>query len=105
MQDEIATQVVRLVRADAFLSEYVSRKTLRSPEAYSAYLQGVYGVNRIDQPGLEQAVSDFQRALELDPTFADAAAGLADTYQLLGAYGLMSPAEAFERSSHRRTRA
>ena len=33
----------------------------------------------------EQAVSDFQQALDLDPSFADAAAGLADTYlQQLG---------------------
>ena len=97
LQDEIATKVVRLVEADAFFSEVVSRKTWRSPEAYTVYLQGQYALDRIDQPGLEQAVSDFRRALDLDPAFADAAAALANAYQLLGAYALMAPAEAFEK--------
>jgi adenylate cyclase len=41
LQDEIAIKVVRLVQTDASLSEYVSRRTLRNPEAYSAYLQGI----------------------------------------------------------------
>jgi TolB-like protein/DNA-binding winged helix-turn-helix (wHTH) protein/Flp pilus assembly protein TadD len=98
LQDEIANKVVRLVENDAYFSEVVSHKTLRSPEAYTAYLQGEYAKNRFDQQGLEQAVSDFQRALELDPTFADAAAALANAYQNLGAFGLMPPAEAFEKS-------
>jgi len=97
LQVEIATKVVRLVVVDAFFSEFVSRKTLRSPEAYTLYLQGQYALDRIDQPGLEQAVSDFRHALDLDPAFADAAAALANAYQLLGAYALMSPAEAFEK--------
>jgi len=98
LQSEIATKVVRLVENDAYYSEIVSSKTLRSPEAYTAYLQGQYAKNRFDQQGLEQAVSDFQRALELDPAFADAAAGLANAYQNLGAFSLMPPAEAFEKS-------
>jgi TolB-like protein/DNA-binding winged helix-turn-helix (wHTH) protein/Flp pilus assembly protein TadD len=98
LQDEIATQVVRLVENDAYYSEIVSGKTLRSTEAYTAYLQGRYARDRFDQPGLEQAIVDFQRALELDPTFADAAAGLANVYQNLGAFGLMPPAEAFEKA-------
>jgi TolB-like protein/Tfp pilus assembly protein PilF len=100
LQDEIATKVVRLVENDAYYSEIVSGKTLRSPEAYTAYLQGQYARDRFDQPGLEQAMGDFQRALELDPTFADAAAGLANAYQNLGAFGLMPPAEAFEKARH-----
>jgi TolB-like protein/DNA-binding winged helix-turn-helix (wHTH) protein/cytochrome c-type biogenesis protein CcmH/NrfG len=98
LQAEIANKVVRLVENDVFYSELVSRKTLRSPEAYAAYLQGQYAMNNTDRQGTEQAVSNFQRALQLDPTFADAAAALANAYQNLGAYGLMPPAEAFEKS-------
>jgi TolB-like protein/Flp pilus assembly protein TadD len=98
LQDEIANKVVRLVENDAYYSEIVSGKKLRSPEAYTAYLQGRYAKDRFDQPGLEQAVGDFQRALELDPTFADAATGLANVYLNLGDFGLMPPAEAFEKS-------
>jgi TolB-like protein/DNA-binding winged helix-turn-helix (wHTH) protein len=98
LQDEIALKVAREVEGDVFFSEFFSRKTLHSSEAYTAYLQGLHAKDRYDQPGLEQAVSDFQRALELDPAFADAAAGLANAYQNLGAFGLMPAAEAFEKS-------
>jgi TolB-like protein/DNA-binding winged helix-turn-helix (wHTH) protein/Tfp pilus assembly protein PilF len=98
LQDEIALKVAREVEGDVFFSEFFSHTTLHSSEAYTAYLQGEYAKDRYDQPGLEQAVSDFQRALELDPAFADAAAGLANAYQNLGAFGLMPAAEAFEKS-------
>jgi TolB-like protein/DNA-binding winged helix-turn-helix (wHTH) protein/Flp pilus assembly protein TadD len=98
LQDEIATKVVRLIENDAYYSQIVSRKILRKPEAYAAYLQGRYARERFDQPGLEQAVMDFQRALDLDPEFSDAATGLANVYQNLGGFGLMPPAEAFEKS-------
>ncbi len=98
LQDEIALKVAREVEGDVFFSEFFSRKTLHSSEAYTAYLQGLHAKDRYDQPGLEQAVIDFQRALELDPAFADAAAGLANAYQNLGAFALMPAAEAFEKS-------
>jgi DNA-binding winged helix-turn-helix (wHTH) protein/TolB-like protein/Tfp pilus assembly protein PilF len=97
LQDEIAAKVAREVTADAFFSELVSRKTLRNPEAYTAFLHGVHAVERADQQGIEQAVSDFQRALDLDPAFADAAGALAASYQSLGSFGFMPPAEAFKK--------
>jgi TolB-like protein/DNA-binding winged helix-turn-helix (wHTH) protein len=92
LQDEIATMVVREVENDAVLSSMVSRKTLRNPEAYTAYLQGI---NNVDG---EQALSDFQRALDLDPSFADAASALAFTYLFLGRSGVMPSAVAFEKA-------
>ena len=92
LEDEIATRVVREVENDAALSYIVSRKTLRNPEAYTAFLQG------IDNTDSEQALSDFQRALDLDPSFADAASALANTYLFLGQSGSMPPAVAFEKA-------
>jgi TolB-like protein/DNA-binding winged helix-turn-helix (wHTH) protein len=92
LQDEIATRVVREVENDAALSYIVSRKTLRNPEAYSAFLQGM------DTADSEKALSDFQRALDLDPLFADAASALAATYVFLGQSGYMPPAVAFEKA-------
>jgi TolB-like protein/Flp pilus assembly protein TadD len=94
LQDEIATRVVREVENDAALSNIVSRKTLRNPEAYTAFLRG------IDTADGEQALSDFQRALDLDPSFADAASALAVTYLFLGQSGVMPAAEAFEKARH-----
>jgi TolB-like protein/DNA-binding winged helix-turn-helix (wHTH) protein/Flp pilus assembly protein TadD len=98
LQDEIAIRVAREVETDAFISEFVSRRALRNPEAYTAFLQGLLADERADQQSGEQAVSDFQRALDLDPQFADAASSLADAYRFLGNFGFMPPAAAYEKA-------
>jgi TolB-like protein/DNA-binding winged helix-turn-helix (wHTH) protein len=92
LQDEIATKVVREVEADTFFSEIASRKTLRNPEAYTVFLQGM------DSADPEQQLSDFQRALDLDPSFAGAASALASSYLFLGQSGLLPASEAFEKA-------
>ena len=48
--------------------------------------------------GFEQAVSDFQQALDLDPSFAAADAGLANAYFVQGQFRFMPPEVAFERA-------
>jgi TolB-like protein/Tfp pilus assembly protein PilF len=72
-----------------------SRQT--SPEALDEYLKGRYFWNMRSPEGFRRALGYFQRAIELDPGFAAAHAGLADTYAVLGfwAYGAMPPNVAF----------
>jgi TolB-like protein/DNA-binding winged helix-turn-helix (wHTH) protein/Flp pilus assembly protein TadD len=89
MQDEIAAQVVRALQIEVTASQFVSRPALRNAEAYTVYLKGLHALDRFDQQGLEQAASNFQRALQLDPSFAAAAGDLADVYFLLGVFGSM----------------
>jgi TolB-like protein/Flp pilus assembly protein TadD len=98
MQDEIALTLVRALQIEVDVSDFVSRPALRNTEAYTTYLQGWHADDRADQQGLEQAVGNFQRALELDPTFAAAEVGLADAYFDLGIFGFMPPALAFEKA-------
>jgi TolB-like protein len=98
MQDEIALALVRALQIEVDVGDFVSRPALRNTEAYTTYLQGWHADDRADQQGLEQAVSNFQRALELDPTFAAAEVGLADAYFDLGIFGFMPPAMAFEKA-------
>jgi TolB-like protein/DNA-binding winged helix-turn-helix (wHTH) protein len=90
MQDEIAASLVRALQIEVTASQFVSRPALRNAEAYTAYLKGLHALDRFDQQGLEQAASDFQRALQLDPSFAAAAGNLADVYFFLGVFGSMS---------------
>ena len=92
MQDEIAVQVVRALQIEVTASDFASRGALRDSGAYTAYLKGVHAYNRLDQQGVEQANIDFQRALDLNPQFADARVWLAITYLTLGAFGFVSPA-------------
>ena len=64
-----------------------------SPEAYDLYLRGRHAWNRRTKEGLEQAVILFRRAIDRDPAYAAAHAGLAEAYVLLGYLGL-GPGEA-----------
>jgi tetratricopeptide (TPR) repeat protein len=62
------------------------------------YLQGMHASSGFDQAGMEQAISNFERVLELDPAFAPAEVGLGDAYFVLGLYGFMPPAIAYEKA-------
>jgi TolB-like protein/DNA-binding winged helix-turn-helix (wHTH) protein/Tfp pilus assembly protein PilF len=54
------------------------------PEAYEAYLKGNYFKNKRTDDGIKESLNYFQNAIALDPTFAQAYAGLAEAYCLLG---------------------
>ena len=100
MQDEIADTLVRALQIEVSPKDLVSRPSLRNTEAYTLYLQGQHAFDRFDQEGFEQAASFFQRALDLDPSFAVAASKLAATYMVLGEWGYMAPNAAFEQARH-----
>jgi TolB-like protein len=97
MQDEIAASLVRALQIEVVGDGIISRPALRSPEAYTLYLQGLHAIDRTDKSGAEQAAADFQKSLDLDPSFAAAAEGLAGAYFVLGQWGFMPAADAFER--------
>ena len=69
-----------------------------SPEAYQLYLKGRYFWNKRTEDGLRKALEYFQRAIDLDPNYALAYAGLADCYVLLSDYGGLPPKDAFPRA-------
>jgi eukaryotic-like serine/threonine-protein kinase len=52
-------------------------------EAFQHYLNGRYLWNKRNQENLERAIEFFRKAIDLDPTYARAYAGLADSYVLL----------------------
>ncbi|HEV2861522.1 MAG TPA: tetratricopeptide repeat protein [Pyrinomonadaceae bacterium] len=52
-------------------------------EAYQSYLFGLYFWNTRTKEGLARAVEHFKKAVELDPDYARAHAGLADSYYLI----------------------
>lgn len=71
-----------------------------NPEAYEAYLKGRYFWNKRTADGLKRAVVYFDLAIERDPKYAQAYAGLADSYDLLGdwEYGSFAPNEAYPKA-------
>ena len=67
----------------------------RNAEAYRAYLQGRFQWSQRSEKALQMAVAHFKRAIELDPEFAPAHAGLADALTTLGYLGWMAPINTF----------
>jgi serine/threonine-protein kinase len=69
-----------------------------NPVAHRLYLKGRHFWNKRTEEGTLKALDFFQQAVNEDPTFALAYAGLADSYSLLVAFGLSSPREAFPKA-------
>src|SRR4029077_15322123 len=76
-------------------------------EAYEAYLKGRYFWNKRTAEGLKKAMDYFSQAIEMDPTYAQAYTGLADTFALMGdwEYGVLPPTEAFPKAKAAATKA
>ena len=70
------------------------------PAAYDAYLRGRHFWNKRTRDDLVRAADYFRAAIDRDPTYAPAYAGLADAYALLGTigYDALRPAEAMPRA-------
>jgi TolB-like protein len=63
------------------------------PEAYEAYLKGNYFLLKFIPGGPQKAIEYFQFAIEKEPNYGAAYAGLADAYGHLGFWGLVPPNE------------
>ncbi len=78
-------------------SEASPSVAVADPAAREAYLTGRYLWNKGTAAEVAKSVEHFERAAAIDPSFAPAYAGLADSYRLLGMYGVLSTAEAAEK--------
>jgi TolB-like protein/DNA-binding winged helix-turn-helix (wHTH) protein/Tfp pilus assembly protein PilF len=96
LQSEIAQEA-----ADEILLALGERKRTITPstaspksfEAYDLYLKGRYFWNKRTSEAFEQAVECFNQAIEQDPGYAPAYAGLADTYAVMSEYSIAPPRE------------
>jgi TolB-like protein/DNA-binding winged helix-turn-helix (wHTH) protein/Flp pilus assembly protein TadD len=64
-------------------------------EAHEEYLKGRYRWNERSETALRMGIGHFKRAIEVDPLYAEAYAGLADSYIMLENWGFVSPADAY----------
>jgi serine/threonine protein kinase/tetratricopeptide (TPR) repeat protein len=97
MQDEIAAEISQKLQLhlSGDQKKRLDRRYTRDLEAYHLYLKGRYYWNKRTVDGLINAINFFGQAISRDPGFALAHAGLADCFHPLGAYRVLSPAEAF----------
>jgi TolB-like protein len=85
IQDEISEAIVSALRLRLVNSkgERIECCGTRNAEAYNLYLQGRYHWNRRTPDALRKSIEYYKQAIELDPTYALAYSGLADTYIML----------------------
>ncbi len=70
------------------------------PEAYALYASGQFAWTRQTEPSLLQSIAFFEQAIARDPNYALAYASLADSYALLGIFGMRAPREVFPKARH-----
>ena len=97
IQDEISNEIsgklrLHLTRAE---KKRLVRRHTEDAEAYRLYLQGRHHWNRWTEEGFYKAIGYFQQAVEKDPSYALAYAGLAESYVLLGWNSYLPPKDAF----------
>ena len=98
VQSEIAAKVATSLPG-SLTGAHVPVPELERPketQAYLSYLQGQALIWRTDEPSLRKSLEHFQKALESDPTFARAYAGLARAYINLGSEGYLTWTGAIE---------
>jgi len=96
LENQVARAIVKEIHGKIRPEELAHGRNIRSvdPEAQEDYLKGLYYWGRRPM-GLQKGIGFFQQALERQPTYAPAYAGLALSYATMGSWenGALSPRE------------
>ena len=97
IESDIATTIADTLQAKLTGSEKraLAAQPTENSEAHEFYLKGRYFWNKRTANDLKTAITYFQKAIDKDPNYALAYAGLADSYALLPDFGAGSPQESF----------
>jgi len=100
LQSEVVQAIARQIRIKLTSQEQERLQSAHSlsPEAYEAYLRGRYLWNKRIREHLENSVKQFKKAIQLDPGYAAAYAGLADAYLTLQDEGYLPQKDAIAKA-------
>ncbi len=100
IQTDVALHIAGALQAQLSPEERgrVERRPTENLEAYNLYLQGRYFWNKRTPDGLQTAIQYFEWAIELDPDYAPAWVGLADSYSIIASWGYLSPGETYDKA-------
>src|SRR5260221_7288794 len=95
MQEEVTRAIASEIRVKLTAQEQarLARTHSINPEAYRLYLKGRYYWYKLKPEAMQKAIEHFQQAVEKDPAYALAYAGLADTYNALAFFTVFPPRE------------
>jgi TolB-like protein/Flp pilus assembly protein TadD len=99
VQDEISAIIANKLRENLLpvtqAASYV-KSPVQNVEAYTAYLKGLHYWNKVTPADIRKAITCFEEAVALEPTYAQSYAMIASAYSHLGSTGQMLPQKAFE---------
>ena len=100
IQDEISLAIVEHLKITLLSGEKsaLQRRATADPEAYDLYLKGLYFVARPSPESLGKALNFFREAIERDPTFALAHAGVATVFFSLALVNLAPAGEVYPKA-------
>ena len=87
VEREVAAAIAAQI-SDAILPASQSRPDGLNPAAYEAYMKGRYFYNQFTADGYVRGMKFFQDAIDIEPEYAEAYAGLASCHCLLAGHGL-----------------
>ena len=101
LQEEVARLIAEQLKTELAGGIYArgSGRPTENLAAYNLYLQGRYHLNQRTEEGLRKALEFFDKAIVEDAQYANAYSGLADTYSLLGHYGVLAPADVWTKTA------
>lgn len=74
----------------------IAKRDTENSEAYQLYLQGLFYWNKWTEDGFQKAIDYFRKAVDKDPHYARAYAGLANAYNFMGDSGYMAPLQVWQ---------
>jgi eukaryotic-like serine/threonine-protein kinase len=97
VESDIATTIAKTLQARLTGAEKaaIAKRPTANREVYELYLKGRFFWNKRTAADLRKAIEYFNQALDKDPGYAPAYAGLTDAYLILSQYGAASPADSF----------
>jgi serine/threonine-protein kinase len=100
IQDEVSLAIVEQLNVTLHVGEReaLQKRTTVDHEAYNLYLKGLYLVARPRPDTLQTALRFFQEALNRDPGFAKAYAGIANVHGMFGNFNFAPPGEAWPKA-------
>jgi tetratricopeptide (TPR) repeat protein len=86
IQEEISKSIAENLRVELSGKEQqqIAKKDTQNPEAYQLYLRGRYYWNQRNPEGVKKGLDYFEQAIQKDPGYALAYAGVADSYAVGG---------------------
>jgi serine/threonine protein kinase/Tfp pilus assembly protein PilF len=107
IQDEITISIVDKLRLKLLGEEreQLTKRYTEDTEAYNLYTKGYYFLYKRTEDDLKRSIECFEQAIELDPKYALAYAGLADAYITLGDWEFLESKEAYSKAKAAATKA